>query len=94
MTWIKQRQDAEVVAAMRQALGGYPIEYAPERREQRRVPPTVKRDSIVAAHSLVPDALHHVFAALRAMYDPSLPLSRRQHEMIATVVSGTNDCFY
>jgi len=25
---------------------------------------------------------------------PDLPLSRRQHEMIATMVSVTNDCFY
>jgi AhpD family alkylhydroperoxidase len=28
------------------------------------------------------------------MYDPALPLSRRQHETIATVVSALNDCFY
>ena len=94
MTWIAQRNDPEVMAAMREALTGYPPEYAPEKRGERRVPPEVARDSIVATHSLAPRVLAHLFAALREMYDPSLPLSRRQHETIATVVSALNDCFY
>ena len=75
-------------------MKGYPVEYAPNKRAERRVPEAVKNDSIVSAHTLVPEALTHVFAALRAMYDPALPLSRRQHETIATVVSAINDCFY
>lgn len=94
MPWIAVRTDPEVQAAMAAGLRGYPIEYAPSRRGDRRVPDAVRDDSIVNAHTLVPDALHHVFAALRAMYDPSLPLSRRQHETIATVVSVLNHCFY
>ena len=49
---------------------------------------------IVASHSLIPDALHHAFAAFGALMSPDLPLTRRQHEMIATVVSVTNRCFY
>jgi len=49
---------------------------------------------IVASHSLIPDALHHGFATFGALMAPELPLSRRQHEMIATVVSVTNRCFY
>jgi len=28
------------------------------------------------------------------MMSPDLPLERRQHEMIATMVSIENDCFY
>lgn len=94
MAWIGQRNDAEVVAAMRSALSGYPPEYAPDKRNERQVPEAVKRDSIVTTHSLAPKVLEHLFAALRAMYDPELPLSRKQHETIATVVSALNDCFY
>ena len=51
-------------------------------------------DSIVGAHSLMPKALEHVFAGYGAMLDPDLPLTRRDHEMIAVVVSALNDCFY
>src|SRR4029077_18754694 len=49
---------------------------------------------IVASHSLIPDALHHAFATFGALMSPDLPLTRRQHEMIATVVSVTNRCYY
>lgn len=94
MPWIAVRTDPEVQAAMAAGMRGYPIEYAPSRRGERQVPEAVKNDSIVNAPTLIPGALEHVFAALRAMYDPSLPLTRRQHETIATVVSALNDCFY
>ena len=33
-------------------------------------------------------------ATLAVLLSPQLPLSRRQHEMIATVVSAQNSCFY
>jgi uncharacterized peroxidase-related enzyme len=49
---------------------------------------------IVASHSLIPEALHHAFATFGALMAPDLPLTRRQHEMIAVVVSVTNRCFY
>jgi hypothetical protein len=49
---------------------------------------------IVLSHSLIPDAMLHSFSAFGAMMAPDLPLQRRQHEMIATVVSVTNRCFY
>ena len=49
---------------------------------------------IVAAHSLIPDALYHAFATFGSLMSPDLPLTRRQHEMIATVVSVTNRCYY
>ena len=41
-----------------------------------------------------PPALAHAFATFGVLMDPALPLSRRQHEMIATMVSITNACHY
>jgi len=35
-----------------------------------------------------------MFTAFREMLSPELPLERRQHEMIATVVSKLNHCHY
>jgi uncharacterized peroxidase-related enzyme len=49
---------------------------------------------IVATHSLIPDALYHAFATLGSLLSPDLPLTRRQHELIATVVSSVNCTFY
>ena len=67
----------------------YPPEYA--------APVTDQDDEIagiVAAHSLIPDALYHAFATFGSLMSPDLPLDRRQHEMIATVVSVTNRTKY
>jgi hypothetical protein len=33
-------------------------------------------------------------SAYGVLLSPELPLARRQHEMIATVVSALNRCFY
>ena len=52
------------------------------------------KESITASHSLIPDAMFHSFSAFGAMMAPDLPLQRRQHEMIATMVSVTNKCHY
>jgi hypothetical protein len=38
--------------------------------------------------------MRHAMSTLGALLQPDLPLSRRQHEMIASVVSATNSCFY
>ena len=51
-------------------------------------------DSIVASHSLIPDALFHAFATFGVLMSADLPLTRRQHEMITTVVSVANRCHY
>ncbi len=51
-------------------------------------------DSIIAAHSLVPEAMRHIGSALGVLYQSELPLTRRQHEMIAATVSAQNRCFY
>ena len=50
--------------------------------------------TIVGSHSLIPQALYHAFGTFGALMSPELPLSRRQHEMIATMVSVTNRCVY
>jgi hypothetical protein len=67
----------------------YPIEYASP------VHPTADGTSgIVASHSLIPDALYHAFSTFGVLMSDELPLSRRQHEMITTMVSVTNRCRY
>ncbi|MGE0883320.1 MAG: hypothetical protein AB7P14_07240 [Blastocatellales bacterium] len=67
----------------------YPIEYATP------VQPTADGAAgIVASHTLIPDALYHAFSTFGALMSPDLPLQRRQHEMIATMVSVTNRCHY
>ncbi|MGE5276524.1 MAG: hypothetical protein ACM3SU_05990 [Acidobacteriota bacterium] len=92
MTWIKTIPYSEADERLRKAVEGerafYPDEYA--------VPTgiTDEAGSIVASHSLIPEALYHAFAAFGAMMSPDLPLTRRQHEMITTVVSVTNRCHY
>jgi len=53
-----------------------------------------EESGIVTSHSLIPDALHHAFATFGALMSPELPFTRRQHEMITTVVSVTNRCKY
>jgi hypothetical protein len=67
----------------------YPIEYATP------VHPTADGASgIVASHTLLPDVLYHAFSTFGALMSPELPLTRRQHEMITTLVSVTNRCHY
>jgi uncharacterized peroxidase-related enzyme len=67
----------------------YPPEY-----EAPVLPQDDEIAGIVAAHSLIPSALHHAFATFGSLMSPELPLTRRQHEMIATVVSATNRTYY
>jgi hypothetical protein len=93
MTWIKtvtMEDDVRVKNAMLAQRAVYPIEYAtpvhPENNGQS--------SSIVASHSLIPDALFHAFSTFGALMSPELPLQRRQHEMIAIMVSVTNRCVY
>ena len=93
MTWIKtvsMQDDERVKVAMESQRKLYPIEYATPVHPVNNG----ESSSIVASHSLIPDALYHSFSAFGAMMSPELPLSRRQHEMIATMVSVTNRCFY
>ena len=94
MTWIKtitlSEADEKLQRAMEAQRDLYPVEYA------KPIHPSADNETaeIVASHSLIPDALHHAFATFGVLMSPELPLSRRQHEMITTVVSVTNRCHY
>jgi len=93
MAWIKTIPFAEADEKLQKILletrGSYPEEYASPAPKASAI-----NESIVDSHTLIPDALKHSFMAFSAMMTPDLPLERRQHEMIATLVSVTNDCFY
>lgn len=90
MTWIRtipmEEADEALQRLMEAQRAMYPKEYASS------VSPG--GDSITASHTLMPQALYHIFGAFCAMMAPDLPLSRAQHEMIATMVSVVNRCFY
>ena len=93
MTWIETLDPNEdrgaAGEAHRKQRALYPEEYAV---------PTAPANSgaagIVASHSLLPETLYHAFATYGTLLSPDLPLERRHHEMIATVVSVTNRCRY
>ena len=93
MTWIKtipyEDGDATLRAAIEAQRAMYPAEYATP--GFAGVKPG---GSVVESHSLIPHALQHAFATFGALMTPELPLARRQHEMIATVVSAVNRCHY
>lgn len=94
MTWIRtippSEADEKLLGAMEAQRALYPKEYASP------VHPTPEggTSQIVASHSLIPDALFHAFATFGVLMSPELPLTRRQHEMITTVVSVKNRCHY
>ena len=93
MTWIKtvpmSEASEELIRAMEDQRSMYPIEY------MTPVHPTPDGPAgIVASHSLIPKALFHAFATFGELMSPELPLSRREHEMITTMVSVTNRCVY
>jgi hypothetical protein len=93
MTWIRTIPMSEADQRLTQAIEAqnslYPKDYATP------VHATEEGSAeIVASHSLIPDALFHAFATFGTLMSPDLPLTRRQHEMIATMVSVTNRCVY
>lgn len=93
MAWIKTVPAAEADEDLRRAMEAqralYPVEYATP------VHPVAGDGSgIVESHSLIPQALYHAFATFGVLMSPDLPLTRRQHEMITTMVSVTNRCTY
>lgn len=93
MTWIKtirMEDDERVRNAMLEQRKLYPQEYATPVPIVDHGP----EESIVGSHTLIPDALFHAFSTFGALMSPGLPLRRDQHEMIATMVSVTNRCFY
>jgi uncharacterized peroxidase-related enzyme len=90
MTWIKTIPLSEANESLRQAVAEQRTLYPPEYGVQVPGLPSNDGGGIVAAHSLLPEALKHAFSTFGACMAPDLPLSRRQHELIATAVSQTN----
>ncbi len=93
MAWIRttplEGEEDAVNKAMADQRSLYPREYAePVQELDQGVP------GIVASHFLIPKAMYHAFSTFGALMSPDLPLGRRQHEMIATMVSLTNKCHY
>lgn len=68
--------------------------YPPEYGVQVPGLPRSDADGIVAAHSLIPDALEHAFSTFGSLMAPELPLTRRQQELVAAAVSVTNCTHY
>ena len=96
MTWIKTIPMPVALASegrLREAYAAVMPMYPPEYGQPNPVS-ALAEESIVASHSLIPDALEHAFATLGSLIAADLPLTRRQHEMIATLVSVKNRCFY
>jgi len=91
MAWIETipftAADEKLRAALEKQRRLYPKEY-------ERAPDDDGSQSIVATHTLIPEALFHAFATFGVLMSPELPLTRRQHEMITTRVSALNRCQY
>jgi hypothetical protein len=81
--------DEKLRRAVEAQRGLYPKEYGDPVH-----PDESGGSTIVGSHTLIPDALYHAFATFGALMSAALPLSRRQHEMITTMVSVTNRCKY
>jgi hypothetical protein len=99
MTWIRtipfSEADEKLQKAQLSQRGLYPREYEePVHAADPTRAGAEDMAGIVASHSLIPDALYHAFATFGSLMSPDLPLSRRQHEMIAIMVSVTNRCHY
>ena len=96
MTWIRtippDAADPGLLACYQAMYALYPPVYAIEVPAVKNADGT--SDSISASHSLIPEAMRHMMSGLAVLLTPDLPLSRRQHEMIATLVSALNRCFY
>jgi hypothetical protein len=97
MTWIQTVPYEQAGLDLRRVYEAiralYPREYGGE-PVPSLVRPDGTSDSITAAHSLIPEAMRHMMSGLGVLLQPGLPLTRRQHEMITSVVSVENSCFY
>jgi hypothetical protein len=93
MTWIRTVPLTDANAQLRKAMEDQKLLLSKEYATPVH-PVEGGGSQIVASHSLIPDALYHAFATFGVLMSPDLPLGRRQHEMITTMVSVTNRCVY
>ena len=93
MAWIRtvslEEADESVLKAMADQRGLYPPEYAKPVQELDQGLP-----GIVASHTLIPAGAPPRVLHVRRLDVAGVALERRQHEMIATMVSLTNRCHY
>ncbi len=98
MTWIKTIPMAEATPELGQAIEGqmhmYPPEYKIPVESLMQHESGCDGPAIIMAHSLLPQTLYHTFATYGTLLSPDLPLTRKQHEMIAATVSSLNKCHY
>ncbi len=96
VTWIKTiapKDDPELQIALQNQGKLYPQEYKVPVDAVKYAGEALET-GIAMSHSLIPQALYHAFSLYGTLLSPDLPLSRRQHEMIASTVSSINSCFY
>jgi hypothetical protein len=97
MTWIKTVPIAQADEKLRELIEKQRVLYPAEYEEPVAATLSDRADEmpgVMGSHSLIPEALYHAFGTFGVLMSPELPLSRREHEMIATVVSVANRCFY
>lgn len=96
MAWIKtvanNEIDMQLAKCMEESMKLYPPEYAVP--VESIASKNGDAASIVMSHSLLPEALQHAFSTFGVLMQAKLPLTRRQHELIAATVSALNNCFY
>lgn len=81
MFWIRTVPDQE-------AAGGLKKQYQAARKRAGRV------FHVIRAMSLNPESLRASISFYREVMFGASPLSRTERELLATVVSRVNDCFY
>ena len=86
--------DAKLLRCLEETMKLYPPEYAIPVESLQDHNDDGQPASVLASHTLLPEVLQHAFSAYGALLQPDLPLSRRQHELIAATVSAVNNCFY
>ena len=94
MTWIKTVPMSEAEEPLRSILEAVRSRYPKEYADPVHAVANGEASGIVSSHTLIPEALRHAFSTFGVLMSPELPLTRAQHEMIATVVSVTNRCHY
>lgn len=94
MAWIKTVPLAEADDKLLKAIDAQQELYPQEYRMPIPGTPDCDRPSVVMAHSLMPEVLQQTFLAFGTLLSDDLPLSRREHELIATAASSANTCSY
>jgi hypothetical protein len=93
MAWIETEGSEEVSRILGELRALLPGVYTDPESSQN-LPEPVASESIVRSHALLPQVMEPIFLAQARLMQSELPLSRREHELIASTVSALNDCFY